>query len=447
MENVERWLDMGLITFNKEKVTLRINSEELKQLRQHYGNYSDSNGKIIQICVEDCIMNQAFWNKSKRRRTAEDTRALVSSNRNSHETIVEVRLEYAALDYVRTYYYADENYELVPCTTTAIRCCIADVCDNVSTHTELKLHDSIMYMLGQKNPTMLEFLEASFASISSRYDVDGYVELFGGTANVLIHMDNMEIEYLNDNSNDLIGLLKTIKEYPYFFKLFLWQLGLSKENFDDAKAFVKTIKKHIGDKNLPTKSKKLIVEFYARFFYMRYLSYMGTGHTFLDKKTISAYRKHLDLINLLSERLKKVNIKKRDALYFGKSLWKKVSIKKHIIYIDSPYIATETYYRMNRKDKSTFSSHSALRNLVEKLRDIGNFVFISYRITASETMKKKGITSEKICKKLDTLYCNRGFYYHLQPLPKGQIEILLSTVEFLNSTKYDKPLAEQEVVL
>lgn len=438
---------MSLITFNKKKVTLRINSDELMKLRQHYDNYTDNYGKLIQRCVKDCILEQAFWLNSKRRRTAEKTRKLVSNNRKPHETIVEVRLEYAALDFINNYYFDDENYTLIPCTTTAIRCCIADVCDDVSTHRELQFQDSIMYMMGQKNPTMLKFLEESFASVRAEHDIKGYTELFGGTANVLLHMDTTDVEYLNDNSNDLIGLLKTIKEYPYFFKLALWQLELSRKSFKFAKEFIKTAKKTIKDNNLPTKSYSFKVEYYAYFFYMRYLSFMGTGHTFLDNKTLEAYRKHLDLINLLSERLVNVNIKKRDAVYFGECLWKKFNIRNHIVYIDSPYLYSESYYKMNRKDKSTFDNHRGLRNLAEKLRDNGNYVFTSYRITASETMKNKGTTSEKICKRLDELYCNRGFYYRLQPLPKKQIEILLSTVELQPSTKYDKPLFKKEVIL
>lgn len=438
---------MGLITFNKKKVTLRINSEELMKLRQRYANYTDSDGKIIQTCVEDCIMNQAFWLKSKRKRTAYETYKFVSCNRDVHDTIVSVRLECSAIDFIGKYYHADENYDIKPCTTTAIRCCIADVCDDVSTHQKLTFKDSIMYMMGQKNPTMLKFLEESFASVRAEHDINGYIELFGGTANVLLHMDTTDVEYLNDNSIDLIGLLKTIKEYPYFFKLALWQLGLSRESFKFAKEFIKTTKKTIKDNNLPTKSYRFKVEYYTYFFYMRYLSFMGTGHTFLDSKTLEAYRKHLDLINLLSERLANVNIKKRDAVYFGECLWKKFNIRNHIVYIDSPYLCTENYYKMNRKDKSTFDNHRGLRNLAEKLRGNGNYVFISYRITASETMKNKGTTSEKICKRLDELYCNRGFYYRLQPLPNGQVEILLSTVELQPSTEYDKPLTEKEVVL
>ena len=438
---------MSLITFNKKKVTLRISSKELIKLRQHYGNYTDSNGKLIQTCVKDCILNQAFWLKSKRKRTVEKTRAVVSNHPKSHETIVEFRLEYTAIDFIREYYYADENYNLIPCTSTAIRCCIADVCDDVSTHQELRLQDSMMYMMGQKNPTMLKFLEESFASVRTDHNIEGYVELFAGTANVLLHSENADVEYLNDNSNDLINLLRTIQQHPYLFKLALWQLGLSKESFQFAKEFFKNVKDNNKDNNLPTKSYRFKVEYYAYFFYMRYLSFKGTGHTFLDNKTIEAYRKHLDLINLLSERLTNVHIKKRDALYFGECLWKKLCIRNHIVYIDSPYIGTEDYYQMNRKNKSIFYDHSGLRNLVEKLRKNDNYAFVSYRITASETMKKKGITSEVICRRLDSLYCNRGFYYRLQPLPKGQVEILLCTVEILGWTKYNKPLLEKGGVL
>ena len=424
---------MGIIRLEKGKFSIRASPRTLNQLRVHFEAYSYSEGELIQTCIMDAILNQMFYSKSKRKRTAEETRKLVSTYTESRDCVVHFRLEHAAIDFICDFYFDDSHYNLKPSITTAILCCIADVCDDVALDDQLTLKDKLMYMIGQKNETMLKFLKESFQSLYPKYPIKGYAELFCGTANVLLHMDKMNVEFLNDNSDDLIALLRTIKEYPYLFKVALWQLELSRDTFVYAKNYTK--------EHQTTESLLSNVEYFAYFWFKRYTSLRGTGHTFSYSNSLVAYREHLDIISPISKRLENVTLKNNDAIYFGNYLHKELKIKDYIVYIDSPYIFTESYYKINRKDNSVFNGHLRLRNLVEKFRDNGNYAFVSYRITVSETMKNKGITSEKICKRLDTLYCNRGFYYRLQPLPKGQVEILLCTVNFHNSIKYDTPLA------
>ena len=76
-----------------------------------------------------------------------------------------------------------------------------------------------------------------------------------------------------------------------------------------------------------------------------------------------------------------------------------------------------------------------------------NVCVITYRVTASETMKNKGCTAEVIKRKLDELSLNRGFYIAFKPLKRtrGQFEILISSEQFDGSTPYTSSLVEMEV--
>ncbi|MCM1209911.1 MAG: hypothetical protein NC309_13400 [Ruminococcus sp.] len=101
---------------------------------------------------------------------------------------------------------------------------------------------------------------------------------------------------------------------------------------------------------------------------------------------------------------------------------------------------------MNNQKRAAFKAHRSLRNQAEKLREAGHICLLSYRITAGKTQPESA--GRQIRKHLDDLYMNRGFYYIPNPLenPKGQIEILLSTVPFDDSKPYTSPLTEKEVV-
>lgn len=175
------------------------------------------------------------------------------------------------------------------------------------------------------------------------------------------------------------------------------------------------------------------------FYFCRYASFYGKGESYKKNLKQTSYLRKLDTISVISKRLENVTIKKNDALYFSKSLF---NSEHQLIYIDAPYIKSEEHYKMNNKKNTAFSSHTALRNKVEKLRK-NNICLISYRITASASMRKNGITDKSITKILDRLYCQRNFYYILKPLKatNGQVEILLSTHPFNGATPYTMPLS------
>lgn len=343
----------------------------------------------------------------------------------SADTRISVRIDIDILEYVKKYYSTDSQ-------TTAILCCIFDVLNNTAKNNTLTPRYSIIYMLGQKNPQMQEFLNSIFDDIKGNNAVERYIEPFTGTANVLLHSEKNDTELINDNSSDLINLLRVIQRYPFDLKFELLKLDVSKDTFD-------TLKQRMLLPFSLKSSKKDKIDRAVAFYFRRYASVYGMGESYKKALTQKAFLRKLDTLSVISKRLENVNIKKNDALYFSKSLF---NSEHQLIYIDAPYIKSEEHYKMNNKKNTAFSSHTALRNKVEKLRK-NNICLISYRITASASMRKNGITDKSITKILDRLYCKRNFYYILKPLKatNGQVEILLSTHPFNGAPPYTMPLS------
>lgn len=100
----------------------------------------------------------------------------------SADTRISIRIDIDILEYVKTYYSTDSQ-------TTAILCCIFDVLNNIAENHTLTPRYSIIYMLGQKNPQMQEFLNSIFDEIKSNNTIERYIEPFTGTANVLLHSE------------------------------------------------------------------------------------------------------------------------------------------------------------------------------------------------------------------------------------------------------------------
>ena len=368
-----------------------------------------------------------LYTKCKRQQTPLMTLNNVKKHKKecSADTRISVRIDIDILEYVKKYYSTDSQ-------TTAILCCIFDVLNNTAKNNTLTPRYSIIYMLGQKNPQMQEFLNSIFDDIKGNNAVERYIEPFTGTANVLLHSEKNDTELINDNSSDLINLLRVIQRYPFDLKFELLKLDVSKDTFD-------TLKQRMLLPFSLKSSKKDKIDRAVAFYFRRYASVYGMGESYKKALTQKFFLRKLDTLSVISKRLENVTIKKNDALYFSKSLF---NSEHQLIYIDAPYIKSEEHYKMNNKKNTAFSSHTALRNKVEKLRK-NNIYLISYRITASANMRKNDITDKSITKILDRLYCQRNYFYILKPLKatNGQVEILLSTHPFNGATPYTMPLS------
>lgn len=288
---------------------------------------------------------------------------------------------------------------------------------------------------------MLDWLNPIFNEATSAYNLTGYLEPFTGTANVILHTDNWESETINDFSYDLINLHHVIKEYPVELKVYLSHPNVTsdiKTNFQNSRNF-------LGNNPIPTRrNKKFEIQRVTAFFICRYYSYYGDGTSINTKKNINRYLINIDYIYAFSKRLQNREIKRADAIYRLNTFNYK---SKHLIYIDAPYINTEHYYKINQSNKkcSVFFNHTTLRNVVEKFRK-DNVCLLSYRITASSSALKKNKDAEKFIRAyLDKLYLNRKYFYALNKLKNGQVEIILSTHFLSGFEEYNTSLIEKEV--
>lgn len=414
-----------------KKITIRTHSEIINQLCDYY--HVTDVSLALRCCVQDCLLQQALFTKRKRSMTPAQTLNEVLEQKKSKKTDIQVsaRLPKETMSFLQGYYTADT-------ITDTVLCCIHDVMKHVAKDLPIQGTDKVVYMVGQKNAGMQDFLNECFDDIRSIYRIDGYAEPFCGTANVLLHTTETDAEFLNDNSTDLVNLLRVIQKYPYELRL---NLLLTPLNVDTFNAFKTALK--VSFKLKSTKSEQITRA--TAFYFCRYISVFGKGESFKSKTSDEGYHRRLDSIYPLSQRLQGVDIKKRDALYFAKALSEETECL--LVYFDAPYLLSEEHYKVNNEKNTVFSSHAALRNRVAKLRE-KNICLLSYRITASDSMKKKGIKDADLQHMLDKLYLNQGFYYRLRKFDnkKGQVEILISTVPFCGAKEYITPMSEVEVV-
>lgn len=387
--------------------------------------------KVLNQCVKVAILSQTLYTSYRRSISPKETLSQVTDKiSHSQRKRKSVRLEQKAIQFLMDYYGTSDM-------TLALHCCIYDVLHHTAKEQlQLNYRNKIFYMIGQKNPAMLCFLNEAFEDIRNACPITGYIEPFCGTANVLLHTSKSTIENVNDNSKDLVNVLRVIKLYPYELRLSLLSTSFTQECFEN---FKEQLQKDFSLKSPKEKQ----IERATAFFFCRYTSCYGDGKNFAKKRSLKRFRQKLDIFYLISQRLENVEIRKSDAIYYLRTL---KTLKGYLIYFDAPYLCSEEYYAKNNSKKSVFNSHIALRNQVEDLRN-NNICLLSYRITASKTMNSKGITDAQIRNKLDRLYLNREYHFRLKEInrEKGQIEILLSTVPFCGSIPYTSPLDELEV--
>lgn len=245
-----------------KKCTIRTFSQTINQLCKYYNTTDVS--LAFRCCVQNCILQQALFTKNKRRITPAQTLKIVTKQKKSTHTNtrLSIRLPKQAVDFLQNYYNAKS-------ITDTLHCCIHDVLNHVVSYFSLKGTDKVIYMVGQKNAGMQDFLNESFDDIRSIYRIDGYAEPFCGTANVLLHTTETDAEFLNDNSLDLINLLRVLQKYPYELRLNLLLAPLNKGTFDDYK---KSLEQPFS---LKAKKSEQITRATA-FYFCRYTSVFGT---------------------------------------------------------------------------------------------------------------------------------------------------------------------------
>ena len=122
-----------------------------------------------------------------------------------------------------------------------------------------------------------------------------YIEVFGGAASVLYQKQPSKLEVLNDINNELINLHRAIRNNPQTLSMFLNDLFISREIFDDIK------KRKMKPKNN--------IERAAFYFYQLTQSFGSKGDNFAmaaksGRKPKNIYRD----FKKISDRLKGVTI-------------------------------------------------------------------------------------------------------------------------------------------
>jgi DNA adenine methylase len=194
------------------------------------------------------------------------------------------------------------------------------------------------------------------------YDKKCYLELFGGSAKVLLNKPPHKIEIYNDNDSNLVNLFDVVKnKHDEFIKWFDLKL-YSKELYQKYLQELKTTGLQGTD-----------IERAGKFYYLFQSSFNGTigggfSYSYI-KKPAESFNNNIAKINEIYIRIKNVQILHDDFENVIKNIMKnKTDI---MIYADPPYWCTEHYYQ------SEFTKEDHFK-LAEMLNKINASVMVSY---------------------------------------------------------------------
>ena len=320
---------------------------------------------------------------------------------------------------------------------------------------ELKEYYSTRYLLGMKNKKMCQWINPVIMQFANNGMHRKYVETFAGTANMALHQayKGFVSMVLSDNNTLGINLLNVIKKYPKELILRTRLFHVNKRTFK----YLKSIIKNFNPAQLHGKDS--CIYYAAVYYYLCNLSCYGQGEYLKSDATDNTLYNKLKQIPQISMqfRLNKMEFKHYDALKrLDNIIHKKES--DNIIYLDPPYIGTEEIYKKQNQDKKVFFGHKKLCNRMDKLSKLGNIVLLSYRVTASETVRQEAIEKnqenpDKLMRRtIDKLYLGKNYHiaFKLIDVEKRQIEILISTKEFIDddgnhSILYNQPLEYMDI--
>lgn len=256
---------------------------------------------------------------------------------------------------------------------------------------------NLIYYLGAKS-YLLNFILPKL-----KYDVNTYIEVFGGGGSILLNKKRHKIEIFNDINDEITDLFIVIRDY---LDEFLQRLDLTIAG----EKYLKYIKKQ--------KPKDLIDKAIITYFKYK-LSFNGTTGSFR-----LSYSNKENFYNTefraITNRLKDVYIINRDYKRVLEDITKG-NRKNFMLYLDPPYIGKEDYY-----NKKTFTKedHYYLAEYLNKNIDRHYFA-ISYND----------------CEEIRKLYKNWNIYsyeyiaytYYNKKIPNGKrkkmIDVLITNYD------------------
>lgn len=183
-----------------------------------------------------------------------------------------------------------------------------------------------------------------------------YIEVFGGALNVLYAKHKSKLEVVNDINEELINLHRAIRNNPQSLSMFLNQLLISRDIFNDIK------KKSMKPRNNIEKA--------AFYLFILTQSFGAKGDNFgMNAKGMTAPSNIYKSYGKWSKRLKGVTIENKSFV----DLIPLYDNPDAFFYCDPPYVETESYY----KNTGGFGE-AEHKILAEKLSKIEGKFLVSY---------------------------------------------------------------------
>lgn len=155
-----------------------------------------------------------------------------------------------------------------------------------------------------------------------------YIEVFGGALSVLYAKEKSKLEVVNDINSELVNLHRSIRTNPQTLSMYLNQLLVSREIFDDIKR-----------KNMKPRNK---IEAAAFYLYQLTHSFGSKGDNFaMNAKSGRAPKNLYKAYTKWSDRLKGVTVENKSF----QELIPLYDKDEAFFYLDPPYVATESYYK------------------------------------------------------------------------------------------------------
>ena len=220
-----------------------------------------------------------------------------------------------------------------------------------------------------------------------------YVEVFGGSAKVLLNKPPSKVEIYNDYDKKIANLFYVVVfKFDEFYEKVRWLVysrAIRKEFLED---YRKTELTELGDVDLAVKTYYLLYTGFGG----KHLS-GGWAHSY-TKSEAKPFFRSLETLCLIHERLKNVHI---ECVDFRQLLNKVIHREDTFIYLDPPYYGAEHYYNsvfseQDHKDLFTILKQAKAKWLLsgyenplynEELKDF-------YRLERPATKHSYGLTEQ-----------------------------------------------------
>jgi len=240
--------------------------------------------------------------------------------------------------------------------------------------------------------------------VIQHYDFNTYIEPFGGSGAILFAKEPSMVEIYNDLYSDLVTFYRVLRNPKTYkeFVLFLENSPYSRELFGESK-------NALSNKRLSS------VERAGHFFITIRQSYSGlrthwSSAGTMGKAKATPYRRSIDRLPEVHERLRNVHIEHKDAI----KCIKQYATPKCLIYCDPPYVFGTRVTTDAYKHEYSDDQHE---QLVEVLLEVpGNKILSGYEsllyqplLDAGWTLQKKDYvcyTSPNRKRRTECLYCS-----------------------------------------